>query len=123
MTEQIKQLVSNHYNIPTAALESLWRFRELTVPRQVAIVLTRDYTDLSLKAIGKEYGDRDHSTVSHALELIPSLRTADAELKKAWIELVGKIEAIETAEQRLLREERQKKRDKLLQSRYVKARC
>ncbi len=46
------------------------RTRAIAYPRQIAMYLTRELTDLSLPKIGEEFGGRDHTTVLHAHDKI-----------------------------------------------------
>jgi chromosomal replication initiator protein len=52
------------------ALQGTKRDKAVVTPRQIAMFLVRDETDVSLKRIGAELGGRDHSTVLHACEKI-----------------------------------------------------
>ena len=51
-------------------MESSNRKREVTHPRQIAMYLTREMTDMSLPKIGQSFGGRDHTTVLHACDKI-----------------------------------------------------
>ena len=71
------QTVSDYYSITPEDLISPSRRREITVPRQIAIYLTREMTTMSLPQIGAAFGKRDHTTVLHACKLVEeSLRTS-----------------------------------------------
>ena len=65
------------------------RTRAIAYPRQIAMYLSRELTDLSLPKIGNEFGGRDHTTVIHAHDKI----SKDLELEKN-IELKEKIDKI-----------------------------
>jgi chromosomal replication initiator protein len=65
-TGSITKLVCKHYNLTHKELVSRSRKRSIVQPRQVAIYLTRKYTDQSLKAIGNSF-NRYHATVLHAI--------------------------------------------------------
>jgi chromosomal replication initiator protein len=65
-TGSITKLVCKYYNLTRKELVSRSRKRSVVRPRQVAIYLTRKYTDLSLQAIGKSF-NRYHATVLHAI--------------------------------------------------------
>jgi len=54
------------------------RTRTIAYPRQIAMYLSRELTDLSLPKIGNEFGGRDHTTVIHAHDKI----SKDLELEK-----------------------------------------
>lgn len=62
----IKEVTSNTFNIKMEDFESKKRTRAIAYPRQIAMYLTRELTDLSLPQIGLEFGGRDHTTVMHA---------------------------------------------------------
>lgn len=67
--EGIQQTVAEYYNITVQDLKAKKRSREVSVPRQVAMALTREMTELSLTQIGAAF-NRDHTTVIHACEKI-----------------------------------------------------
>jgi chromosomal replication initiator protein len=58
------------------------RRQPLTRHRQIAMYLCREYTDLSLPKIGRAFGNRDHTTVLHAVEKIKGLMQSDADVYK-----------------------------------------
>ena len=66
----IKEEVSQNFNIKMEDFISKKRTRAIAFPRQVAMYLTRELTDLSLPKIGDEFGGRDHTTVIHACDKI-----------------------------------------------------
>ncbi|MBW1815608.1 MAG: chromosomal replication initiator protein DnaA [Deltaproteobacteria bacterium] len=66
----IQKLSASHFNISISDLVSNKKSRRFAYPRQVAMVLTRELTDLSLKQIGDAFGKRDHTTVIYALRRI-----------------------------------------------------
>ena len=68
--ERIRSIVANHYKIKIGDMDSPKRNAEITLPRQVAMYLCRETTDLSLPKIGKLFGNRHYSTVIHAVEKI-----------------------------------------------------
>lgn len=66
----IKDVVAEHYGIKLEDFNSKRRHRSISYPRQIAMYLSRELTDLSLPKIGTEFGGRDHTTVIHAHEKI-----------------------------------------------------
>ena len=58
------------------------RRQPLARHRQIAMYLCREYTDLSLPKIGKAFGNRDHTTVLHAIDKIKDLMQSDADIYK-----------------------------------------
>ena len=69
-SDKIKNIVCKKYNIKLADMDSSKRKREFAHPRQVAMYLCREMTDLSLPQIGKAFGGKDHTTVLHACKKI-----------------------------------------------------
>src|SRR5699024_2401820 len=59
----IQEVVSKKYNIKLEDFAARKRTRSIAFPRQIAMYLSRQLTDLSLPKIGEEFGGRDHTTV------------------------------------------------------------
>jgi chromosomal replication initiator protein len=91
--EQIQRLVADHYGIPEEAMKVRKRTNSLAFPRQVAMYLCRDLTNLSLSEIGHRFGGRDHTTVMHACEKIGDARETDPQLRQILQRLVGSLKA------------------------------
>ena len=68
--DSIKKLVCKYFNIKVSDMESSKRTRNFAFPRQIAMYLCREKTDLSLPKIGEAFGGRDHTTVLHAYDKI-----------------------------------------------------
>ena len=68
--QTIMQTVADYYSITVNDLICHSRRREITVPRQIAMYLTREMTNLSLPQIGQVFGNRDHTTVLHGCDKI-----------------------------------------------------
>ncbi len=66
----IMQTVCEYFSITMDDLMSSTRRREISVPRQIAMYLTRTMTEMSLPQIGTAFGNRDHTTVIHACNTI-----------------------------------------------------
>jgi len=67
---RIKEKVASVFNIKMEDFNSKKRTRSIAYPRQIAMYLSRELTDLSLPKIGEEFGGRDHTTVIHAHDKI-----------------------------------------------------
>lgn len=90
--EKILDVVADHFHIPREAIKSKSRKKELVFVRMIAMTLMTEYTSLSLKAIGEQFGGRDHSTVIHARDTIQQRRqAADAEVTDAISVLTQKL--------------------------------
>lgn len=75
--ENIQKTVADFYRLKVVELLSKKRTRAIARPRQMAMCLARELTQLSLPEIGNAFGGRDHSTVLHACKTIESLRNLD----------------------------------------------
>ncbi len=91
--ERIRSTVANHYKIKIADMDSPKRNAEITLPRQVAMYLCRETTDLSLPKIGKLFGNRHYSTVIHAVEKIEEELKYDEELRENVNSIKAKLNA------------------------------
>ena len=58
------------HQLPEAVLRGQQRNRDAVLARQIAMYLIRSMTNLSLDDIGREFGNRDHSTVIHSLDKV-----------------------------------------------------
>jgi chromosomal replication initiator protein len=76
--EEIQRKVSEHWNIRLTDMSSARRARAVARPRQVAMYLAKQLTTRSLPEIGRKFGNRDHTTVMHAVSRITELMSADS---------------------------------------------
>lgn len=76
----IKMMVARRLHTSLDDLESHRRQRYITRPRQIAMYLCRELTGHSLPEIGRYFGNRDHTTVLHAVRLVPELMKRDPDL-------------------------------------------
>jgi len=68
--DEIQKKVAAHYSIKLADMSSPRKLKQIVLPRQVAMYLSKKLTTLSLPEIGKNFGGRDHTTVLHACKRI-----------------------------------------------------
>ncbi len=78
----IQESVSRYFHLKTDELKSKKRSRDVSFPRQIAMYLCREMTDMSLPKIGDDFGGRDHTTVMHACEKIKNDAESSAELRR-----------------------------------------
>ncbi|MEP7180790.1 MAG: chromosomal replication initiator protein DnaA [Betaproteobacteria bacterium] len=78
--ENIQKTVADYYKIRISDMHSKKRSRAIARPRQVAMALAKELTQLSLPEIGNNFGGRDHTTVLHACRQIAKLRESVPEL-------------------------------------------
>lgn len=76
--EEIQRKVAEHYNMRLTDMSSARRARAVARPRQVAMYLAKQLTSRSLPEIGRKFGNRDHTTVMHAVSRIGELIERDA---------------------------------------------
>jgi chromosomal replication initiator protein len=80
--ERIAKAVSDYYGVQMEQLKGQKRDKAIVTPRQVAMFLMREETDVSLLRIGAELGGRDHSTVLHACDKITRESAVNDELRR-----------------------------------------
>ncbi len=76
----IQREVCKFYSLSQQELVSNKRSQGIVYPRQIAMYLARELTDLSLPRIGAEFGGRDHTTVMHATAKIQKLMNAERDV-------------------------------------------
>ncbi|MCR2045442.1 chromosomal replication initiator protein DnaA [Anaerosalibacter massiliensis] len=87
----IKEIVSKNFNIKLDDFNSRKRTRSIAYPRQIAMYLSRELTDLSLPKIGDEFGGRDHTTVIHACDKVSGDMESDRNFKMKIDETIKEI--------------------------------
>ncbi|EHH68484.1 chromosomal replication initiation protein [Gluconobacter morbifer G707] len=75
--EEIQRKVAEHWNIRLTDMSSARRARAVARPRQVAMFLAKQLTSRSLPEIGRKFGNRDHTTVMHAVNRVAELMDQD----------------------------------------------
>jgi chromosomal replication initiator protein len=76
----IQTLVCKYFKISKNEMLSSRRSRYLVRPRQTAIYLTKILTSKSLPEIGREFSNRDHTTIIHSVKTIEKLKEKDPEM-------------------------------------------
>ncbi len=87
----IQSTVCKFYKISKNEMLSSRRSRYLVRPRQTAIYLTKILTSKSLPEIGREFSNRDHTTIIHSVKTIEKLKKDDLELNNNIDTLKNKI--------------------------------
>lgn len=90
--DEIQKAVSAHFDLKPVDLLSARRAVAVARPRQIAMYLAKRLTTRSLPEIGRKFGNRDHSTVIHAVKRIEDLRAKDAEIDGAVKALMRALE-------------------------------
>ena len=73
----IIEYICRYYDVDEEQVRGQGRKRDLMEARQTAMYLIRRMTNLSLNDIGKEFGDRDHTTVLHSLDQVEKKMRSD----------------------------------------------
>ena len=89
--EYIISVVAEHFHLTVADLCGNKRSSKIVMPRQIAMYLCRDIIDTSLKTIGKNLGNRDHTTVMHGIEKIEKEIQTNDNIKNSIDTLKKKI--------------------------------
>jgi chromosomal replication initiator protein len=76
--DEIQKRVAEHYHMRLGDMSSARRARAVARPRQVAMYLAKQLTSRSLPEIGKRFGNRDHTTVMHAVSRVTELISTDS---------------------------------------------
>jgi chromosomal replication initiator protein len=79
---EIIKFVARHYGLKVGEIKSRSNAKQIAFPRQVAMYLCKQLTDLSYPEIGRQFNDKHHSTVMYSVEKIEQLRATNSELAR-----------------------------------------
>ena len=91
--ESIIEYICRYYDVDEEQVRGQGRKRDLMEARQTAMYLIRRMTNLSLKDIGKAFGNRDHSTVMHSLDKVETQMRSDPAFAETVKEITTNINA------------------------------
>lgn len=89
--EHIQNKTAEAFNVQVKMLCAKKKTHDLVVARQVAMYLSRQLTDNSLKIIGAEFGGRDHSTVIHAVNQVKEQRRSNPEFRSKVDDVINSL--------------------------------
>ena len=92
--EQIQNAVAEWSNLPADLIRGNSRKKEIARARQIAMLLCGELTDLTLKSIGSHFGNRDHSTVIHAIEVAKKNISKDETLRRETDDIKRTLELV-----------------------------
>ena len=69
-SDYIQEVVGKYFDVDPSDLKGSKRSNDVTFPRQIAMYLCRNVAQMSMPQIGKDFGNRDHSTVNHSCNKI-----------------------------------------------------
>lgn len=90
----IKKVVGKHFKIDMEDFQSKRKTQSVAWPRQIAMFLCTDLTDMSLPEIGREF-NRDHSTVVHARDLVKEKVKNDPFFSAEINQIIAEIKAVD----------------------------
>ena len=79
--DSIQRVAAEYYGLSQNDLKGKKRTKTISFPRQLAMYITRDITELSTTEIGLEFGGRDHTTVMHACQRVEERKRTDPTLE------------------------------------------
>ncbi len=89
--DNILDVVTHHFDVNLETLQGKCRKKENVFPRQVAMYMLKELTNLPLKSIGYHFGGRDHSTVIHAVQNISEAMVIDKTVEKTVRKLFNRF--------------------------------
>jgi chromosomal replication initiator protein len=89
--EQIQKVVSEQFGLKVSDMKAKKRTKEVAIPRQIAMYLSKHSTELSLNDIGKHFGGKDHATVIYACKQVDIRRSKDETFNRLVENLLRKI--------------------------------
>ena len=87
--DDIKSITAGYFNISLSEMISHKKQRVFSYPRQLAMYLSRKYTDLSYKEIGYSFGRKDHSTVIYSVRRLEKLMNKRKDIKEDLMRIEG----------------------------------
>src|SRR5215212_4340133 len=89
--DQIQQAVASRYHLRVDELTSKSNTRQIAVPRQVAMYLCKRLTKHSFPEIGREFGNKHHTTVIHSVEKIEGLVSRDQNFHRVVSDIMDNL--------------------------------
>ncbi len=90
-TDRIQSVVCEHFGLKLADIKAKKRTKEIVLPRQIAMYLSKQLTGMSLSDIGKNFGGKDHATVIYACKQIEDKRLKDEVFNRMIESLLRKM--------------------------------
>ncbi len=87
----IQKVIADNYQISISDLKSKRRDKKFVIPRQIAIYISRELTEISYSELGNEFGGKDHSTIMHAYDKIAESIKIDPTLESKINILIREI--------------------------------
>jgi chromosomal replication initiator protein len=91
---RIQAIVAAHYSLPAEIMPAALRHRHASWPRQMAMMLSREFTPSSLANIARRFGGRDHTTVIHAKRAVEKRLDSDRQTREDLAAFRGYLNAL-----------------------------
>ena len=89
--DHIQKVVCEYFGLKLTDIKAKKRTKEVALPRQIAMYMTKQLTDMSLSDIGKGFGGKDHATVIYACKQVEEKRAKDEAFNRMIENLIRKI--------------------------------
>ncbi len=89
--EQVQRAVCEYFGLNMSDLKNKKRARNIVVPRQIAMYLSRELTDASFPEIGNRFGGKDHTTILHAYDKIKKEISGSVTTKQTINKIMGNL--------------------------------
>jgi len=80
--EMIQKTIADYFGMRVPDLKSKNNSRSVALPRQICMYVCKKVTGMSLPQIGREFGNKHHTTVLHSIQKIEGARQTDRELNR-----------------------------------------
>ena len=90
--ERIIKACADYENVHTDVLTGRWRKREIVEVRQIAMDMAHRNTGLSLLGLGRDFFNRDHSTVIHARDTVDDLFHHNRDFREKYLVIQRQVE-------------------------------
>lgn len=90
-TSKVQKIIASYFDVTVNDLKSKRKTKNIVYPRQLAMYILRQITDLSTTEIGLEFGGRDHTTVMHACQKIEDLKIIDPNIESTIRNLIRSV--------------------------------
>ncbi len=89
--DRIQKTVAEYYQLKTTDIKSHKRLKNIVLPRQIAMYISRNLTNLSYPEIGEKFGGKDHSTIIHAIKKIELKMSNEMNFKMTVDKIMDKL--------------------------------
>ena len=89
--DDIQNCVAEFYSIRIADIKGKNRRKNIVLPRQIAMYISKEMTTMSLPEIGEAFGGRDHTTILYAVRKIATKRKEDHDFKTEVDRIIARL--------------------------------